>query len=1086
MPLSLEQRCVRQFPKTALSRGRHYFEKGKAGDPNWLGPECSLTVVGTGGSYDVRFDFSQVTTSSVLPMNCSCPAFAKGATCKHLWTAILQIEKKSTPGQIPESGPLRLIRERNGGNGNGNGNGHGNGNHRRGREPMQALAPEPVSNLGWRERLDLVQGTSSAVNTRSSRAFSAFFVISGNESAFSGRLVLDLWVSSRSFQGDMGPLRPSRVSSQGVSAYEHKDEVVLTTLLKTSTVLTITPPGRGQHNIFTRFVVDPTLEGYFLQLLAQSGRLLLSRNSTGAPDSGERPLRIDSEATWVLELKLVPHGPDHYRLDGALDRPGEHRSLNAPVAILREGFLVFDERIGRFVDPTHARWAHTLKSGGDFVILREDGEAFLSRVMTDKEAPKITWPGELGGWKSESLEPTPIGVFRPLNNDPTTGRMSLTVSFDYAGREIPLADTSESFVDAETKKLIKRNRTFEEQTLIKALQILRDPQGTGTVPSSDLHRAAQDLVAAGWLIYMEGKKLRIAQDFALNVSSGADWFDLRMDLDYGSATVSQEDLLAALDSKSGLVKLSDGTLGMVPQAWTDRFSTLGQFGEIGEDGNLRFDHSQALLLNSVIGDSDRVTVDEDFEGFREKVRKFQGVKTVKAPAGFLGDLRNYQKEGLTWLRFLEEFNAGGILADDMGLGKTIQILAFLLGRVKKKKKGEKRPCLVVTPKSLAFNWIDEAQKFAPTLKMVRYGGDNRAKQLAAFDEADVIVMTYGTLRSDIADLQKVDFDVAVIDEAQAIKNPKSQAAVACKEIRATLKIALTGTPIENSITDLLSILEFTNPGLLADGRVKNDQAALAKLLKPFMLRRTKEKVLTELPDKSEQVLYCEMSDEERVFYGAIRDRYRSSIAEKIEKGGLGKSKLHVLEALLRLRQAACHSGLIDPTRLGVPSGKLVQLLRHMQEVIQEGHKVLVFSQFTSLLSIVRTRLEEEKITYEYLDGSTEDRKTPVERFQTDPACPAFLISLKAGGTGLNLTAADYVFILDPWWNPAVEAQAIGRAHRMGQTNKVIAYRMIAKGTVEEKILELQKTKKDLAESIVSEDGDFMKKLTKADLEMLLE
>ena len=241
-----------------------------------------------------------------------------------------------------------------------------------------------------------------------------------------------------------------------------------------------------------------------------------------------------------------------------------------------------------------------------------------------------------------------------------------------------------------------------------------------------------------------------------------------------------------------------------------------------------------------------------------------------------------------------------------------------------------------------------------------------------------------------------------------------------------------------------------------------------------MLRRTKEKVLTELPDRSEQVLYCEMSATERQYYVAIRERYKASLNEKVAQEGLGKSKLHVLEALLRLRQAASHSGLIDVSRAHEPSAKIDLLLEHMQEVISEGHKVLVFSQFTSLLALVRTRLEEEGIIYEYLDG------------QTDPLISAFLISLKAGGTGLNLTAADYVFILDPWWNPAVEAQAIGRAHRMGQTNKVIAYRMIVRGTVEENILDLQKTKKDLAESIVSEDGDFMKKLTKEDLEMLLE
>jgi SNF2 family DNA or RNA helicase len=332
--------------------------------------------------------------------------------------------------------------------------------------------------------------------------------------------------------------------------------------------------------------------------------------------------------------------------------------------------------------------------------------------------------------------------------------------------------------------------------------------------------------------------------------------------------------------------------------------------------------------------------------------------------------------------------------------------------------------------------------------------------------------------------------VAIVDEAQFIKNPKSQSAIACKQLRAVHRLALTGTPIENSIRDLLSILEFTNPGLLHftqdEGLSDDIQEKLARLLRPFMLRRTKEAVLQELPEKSEQVLFCEMGQEEAEYYAVVRDRYRASIEQSVEANGLAKSKLHVLEALLRLRQASCHAGLIDETKRSEPSAKLELLLTQLGEVIAEGHKALVFSQFTSLLSIVKDRLEAEKIPFEYLDGQTTDRKTPVERFQSDPKVPVFLISLKAGGTGLNLTAADYVFILDPWWNPAVEAQAIGRAHRMGQAQKVFAYRMVARGTVEEKILDLQKKKKDLAESIISEDTDFMKKLSKADLEKLLE
>ena len=375
------------------------------------------------------------------------------------------------------------------------------------------------------------------------------------------------------------------------------------------------------------------------------------------------------------------------------------------------------------------------------------------------------------------------------------------------------------------------------------------------------------------------------------------------------------------------------------------------------------------------------------------------------------------------------------------------------------------------------------------MKVVRYTGEARKKLSQEIGDADLLVTTYGTLRSDIEKLRELEFDVAIIDEAQFIKNPKSQASIACKRLRAKHRLALTGTPIENSIQDLLSILEFTNPGLLrfsaGEDAPKDVENALARLLRPFMLRRTKEAVLTELPDKSEQVLFCEMSKEEAEYYAVIREKYRESIEQSVAKNGLAKSKLHVLEALLRLRQAACHAGLIDESKQSEPSAKLELLLTQIKEVIAEGHKALVFSQFTSLLAIVKTSLDADGIAYEYLDGQTVDRKSPVDRFQSEKGCPVFLVSLKAGGTGLNLTAADYVFILDPWWNPAVEAQAIGRAHRMGQKQKVFAYRLVARGTVEEKILELQKKKKDLAESIVSEDKDFMQKLSKDDLAKLL-
>ncbi len=1045
-PLSLEQRCVRQFPKPSLARGRQYFSHGRVSDPVWDGPRCSLLVHGQGGNYQVSFDFSHVSEANQLQAHCECPAFERGPLCKHLWAAVLQTEKSGPKENIPPSETLKILR--------------GNISGPKVRGPV---AP-------WLGRLKQLQGKATQEDARISIGPSASFVIQATDTAASGKLVMDLWVRTRSPRGDLGPMKPQRMLRDGLAEYgEVLDQEILSTLLKTSL------PQTGKTT--TRFTLDSVIEGHAVPLLANAGKLFLSRSVHGTPDSVDRPLKLDRGAPWNLHLRLRSDGSDYYVLEGALKRGDEIRSVSTPVAILRGGFLLFEDKIGRFSDPAHAPWAIGLR-GSEFLIPKDQGDDFLTKILLDPNTPPITWPENLG-WSIKTIEPKLKGVFRHLGNNPSLGRMTLTVSFDYEGHEIPLSDLEPSFVVGAKKTVYKRNEEFEEKTLVDALRILRDPQGTGSVQTSDLTRAAGEFVQNGWTIFIENKKLLEPRDFSMNVSSSTDWFDLDVEIDFGDLTISRADLLAALQAKQGVVRLSDGSLGILPTEWASQYSNLSEFGEMTKDGNIRFNKSQGLMLNAMLGESTHVHADVGFQSFRDKIAKFDGVTTVEAPAGFKGDLRNYQKEGLTWLQFLGEFETGGILADDMGLGKTIQILAFLLSRK------SKRPHLVVSPKSLTFNWYDEAKKFAPSLKVIRYAGGGR--NMEAFEEADIVVTTYGTLRADIEKLKKVSFDVAIVDEAQAIKNPKSQAAIATKQIKANLRIALTGTPIENSINDLLSILDYTNPGLLGSTEIKGDtQAALGKVLKPFMLRRTKEKVLTELPDRSEQVLYCEMSATERQYYVAIRERYKASLNEKIAEGGLGKSKLHVLEALLRLRQAACHSGLIDPKRVDEPSAKIEQLIQHMQEVISEGHKVLVFSQFTSLLALVRTRLEEEGIIYEYLDGQTDDRKTPVDRFQTDPLISAFLISLKAGGTGLNLTAADYVFILDPWWNPAVEAQAIGRAHRMGQTNKVIAYRMIARGTVEEKILDLQKTKKDLAESIVSEDGDFMKKLTKEDLEMLLE
>lgn len=434
----------------------------------------------------------------------------------------------------------------------------------------------------------------------------------------------------------------------------------------------------------------------------------------------------------------------------------------------------------------------------------------------------------------------------------------------------------------------------------------------------------------------------------------------------------------------------------------------------------------------------------------------------------------------------------------MGLGKTVQVLALLASRRQRRQpKGQSRqPSLVVVPRSLVFNWIAEAARFTPRLRVLDYTGLGRAKALAHLDDYDLIVTTYGTLRRDVVKLKDVRFDYAILDEAQAVKNAESQAAKACRLLQAEHRLAMTGTPVENHLGELWSLFAFLNPGMLGSSTAFSaitksggdiDTAGLRVLaagLRPFMLRCTKAQVLTELPEKTEQTVFCDMPRSQRKLYDDLRAYYRSTLSQRIQEMGLQRAKIHVLEALLRLRQAACHPGLIDAKRAREESAKIEALLEQLDAVVAEGHKALVFSQFTSLLAIVRTHLEQQGLVYEYLDGRTRKRQEKVTRFQEDPRCPLFLISLKAGGHGLNLTAADYVFILDPWWNPAVEAQAVDRAHRIGQTRRVFAYRLISRDTVEEKILELQQHKRELADAIVSADNSVMRSLTAEDLQLL--
>lgn len=618
------------------------------------------------------------------------------------------------------------------------------------------------------------------------------------------------------------------------------------------------------------------------------------------------------------------------------------------------------------------------------------------------------------------------------------------------------------------------------------------------VDAASLADLVSDLNARGWSIEAEGKKIRAGRSFNIDVRSGMDWLDLRAQFDFGGgAAVDLPKILEAMRRGEDRVQLGDGTVGILPESWLKNLEPILRMGEQGAaDGSLRYKASHAAFLDVLVSEAAEAQLDESFQAYRQKLASFNGISPSEPDKQFKGELRPYQKQGLGWLEFLDEFAFGGCLADDMGLGKTVQVLAYLQKRVRHTADGLP-PSLVVAPTSLIHNWIDEAKRFSPDLKVLAYVGANRPRDVQHLLSYHLVITSYGTMRSDIELLSSMSFDYVILDEAQAIKNESTQAAKSARALKARRRLAMSGTPVENRLAELGSLFRFLNPGML-DGAAAFSElftgpskltpgrlATLARALRPFLLRRTKEQVLPELPGKTESTVYCVLEDDQRREYDELAAHYRATLTKQVKRSGMGKTRMQVLEALLRLRQLACHPGLIDPKRNTEASAKLDILTEQLEEVIEAGHKSLVFSQFTSMLAIVRERLDQKGIKYEYLDGSTIDRKSCVERFQNDSSIKVFLISLKAGGVGLNLTAADYCFILDPWWNPASEAQAIDRAHRIGQKSHVFAYRLIARGTVEEKILELQAAKRKLVEGIIAADGDVLSDMTAEDLDFLL-
>lgn len=582
------------------------------------------------------------------------------------------------------------------------------------------------------------------------------------------------------------------------------------------------------------------------------------------------------------------------------------------------------------------------------------------------------------------------------------------------------------------------------------------------------------------------------------VSSGVDWLALKISYESEGIGVDRGELERCLREGKKYVRLSDNSYAPIDtarmQALVDREIEL--IAAAGKTGKLPL--SQAGRVQELLEQAEQAVVGAATKTLFKKLASIDEIKKVKKPRALKATLRPYQEQGLSWLRFVDEIGSGGVLADDMGLGKTIQTIALLLS-IKQDQKS--LSALIVAPTSVVGNWVREIARFGPTLTTALWHGAGRKEQQEELKSANVIITSYALLRRDIELLKQLDLDYAILDEAQNIKNPESATAQAARELNARRRLALTGTPIENRLSEIWSIFEFVSPTLLGPLRKFEERfarpidqgdsktaARLRAVIHPFILRRTKTEVAEDLPPKIESDKIIDLAGDQRALYLQVLREVRAQVMGEVERSGLAKSQLHILAGLTKLRQAAC-----DPRLLGLPrpyshddSAKLMALRELVEEAESGGHKVLIFSQFVTMLKLIREALNEDKIKHEYLDGSTKDRDGAIDRFQTDPTITAFLISLKAGGSGLNLTAADIVIHYDPWWNPAVEDQASDRAHRIGQKNVVTVYRLVAAGTIEEKILELKQKKRELVASVLSEDEGGAKKLSKADLEELFQ
>jgi superfamily II DNA or RNA helicase len=1055
LPVLAETALRRFVPRQSAERGDEYFRSGRVRRFNEVEPGTFQAEVAGTRLYSVTV---MIDEDGLTNVSCDCPFFERELeACKHIWATIRSASAKQL---LPEREDLLLVVDEEA---------FDNDDDFDDEIVTRQLTPHYGRNqpAPWERFLQALGPARPPLPFNPSRVPPEEIAYVISPSGNSHSLMLRLLGRAHRKNGEWGKWKPLSFRLDELHALDAFDRESIALLNQHS----------YGYSVESTIVITPATTSWWIERLARAAKL-----SESDANGTLSPIAWDDGPPWAFRIEIVNDPTSKsYRIAGVIERNGARMALN-DVDSIAHGILISDSRAYRFDDGGRSAWLQALRGSGSIAVPHADAERFRQALLRAPIAG-ITLPEELG-WEIVETAPRPL---LSLQRDEWLSELGGEIYFLYDDWRV--SSRSFELQSSAGRKLIRRNRSIEDQYRARLTSLGAITTSNGyRVRLPQLEELVRTLASEGWLIEMDSAPLRATDELDVELSSGIDWLDLNVSARFGETRLGLPELLEAAEARRGLLRLADGSFGIVPAGLLESLAPVFDLGK--RDGSsVRFKPSQALLVDVLLGaraKRDQKTL-TPIQALAEKAPEPQ-----QEPRSLKAELRPYQRAGLGWLQFLREAGIGGCLADDMGLGKTVQTLALLESL---RASGVNGPSLVVAPRSLLFNWAAEAARFAPKLRVREHHGAERTKSAESFADCDIVLTTYATMRLDIAHLAGIEFEYVILDEAQAIKNASSLVAKASRLLRGRHRLALSGTPIENHLGELWSLFEFLNPGLLGSARSfqktfaskttpPERRDALARALRPLILRRTKEQVAPELPERIEQTLYCELEGKQRKLYDELRDHYRAALLGGIQARGIDKSRMQILEALLRLRQAACHPALID-ARSDSPSAKSELLIEELRDVLESGHRALIFSQFTSFLTIVRRMLDAEKIPYLYLDGKTRDRQSLVEEFQSDDGPPLFLISLKAGGLGLNLTNADYIFLLDPWWNPAVEAQAIDRAHRIGRLRPVVAYRLIARDTVEEKILELQARKRELAESIISEDNSVLRKLEVEDLELLL-